>query len=301
MDVVIAGSHGLIGRALVEHLVTAGHQVVRLVRRPAERADELEWEPSTGRLTAGALSGVDAVVNLAGAGVGDHRLTPAYKRTVLESRTSTTALLARTMAAAASPPRMLLQGSAVGAYGDTGPREVDETESLGRTFLASVVREWEASTEAARDAGIRVAHLRTGIVLSPHGGALARMLPLLHAGIGGRLGSGRQFWSWITLEDEVRAITHLLTSSVQGPVNLTAPHPADNAHVTRALARELRRPAVVAVPAVALRIALGEFSQEVLGSIRAVPHVLTADGFTFHHPTIEEAARWVVGQRDARR
>lgn len=301
MDVVIAGSHGLIGQALVEHLLTSGHQVVRLVRRPTERADELEWDPTAGHLTASALSGADAVINLAGAGVGDHRLTPAYKRTVLESRTSTTSLLAHTMAVAASPPRVLLQGSAVGAYGDTGSHEVDETGPRGQTFLASVVREWEASADAARDAGIRVAHLRTGIVLSPRGGALARMLPLLRAGIGGRLGSGRQFWSWITLEDEVRAIIHLLTSPVQGAVNLTAPNPADNAHVTRALAQELHRPAVVAVPAVALRIALGEFSHEVLGSIRAVPHVLSQDGFTFHHPTIEDAARWVVAPQASRR
>ena len=301
MDVVIAGSHGLIGRALVEHLVGSGHQVARLVRRPTERPDEVEWDPMAGRLAASALSGADAVINLAGAGVGDHRLTAAYKRTVLVSRTSTTSLLARTMAGAATPPRVMLQGSAVGAYGDTGSHEVDETGPSGRTFLASVVRDWEASADVARDAGIRVAHLRTGIVLSPRGGALARMLPLLRAGIGGRLGSGRQFWSWITLEDEVRAISHLLTSTVQGAVNLTAPNPVDNAHVTRALARELRRPAVVAVPAFALTIALGEFSHEVLGSIRAVPRVLTADGFTFHHPTIEDAARWVVSRRDAQR
>jgi len=296
MDVVVAGSHGLIGTALVEYLVASGHQVVRLVRRPATGQDEAEWDPATGRLATTVLSGADAVINLSGAGVGDHRLTAAYKRTVLVSRTSTTSLLARTMAEAASPPRVLLQGSAVGAYGDTGQDEVDETGAWGRTFLASVVREWEASTGVARDAGIRVAHLRTGIVLSPRGGALARMLPLLRAGVGGRLGSGRQFWSWITLEDEVRAITHLLTSTAQGAVNLTAPHPVDNAHVTRVLAHALHRPALVAVPAFALRIALGEFSQEVLGSIRAVPRALTEDGFTFHHPTIEDAVGWLVAQ-----
>ncbi|MCR6494185.1 TIGR01777 family oxidoreductase [Cellulomonas sp. P24] len=294
MDVVVAGSHGLIGSAVVEHLSASGHQVLRLVRRPATHADEIEWDPAAGRLAANALSGADAVINLAGAGVGDHRLTPAYKRTVLLSRTSTTSLLARTMAGADTPPAVLLQGSAIGAYGDTGMHEVDETGGWGQTFLASVVREWEASTGAARDAGVRVAHLRSGIVLSPHGGALARMLPLLRAGLGGRLGSGRQYWSWITLEDEVRAIAHLLTSSVQGAVNLTAPHPVDNATVARALASALHRPAVVAVPAFALKIVLGEFSREVLGSIRAVPRALTDDGFTFRHPTIEDAADWLV-------
>ena len=294
MDVVVAGSHGLIGSAVVEHLSASGHQVLRLVRRPATHADEIEWDPAAGRLAASALSGADAVINLAGAGVGDHRLTPAYKRTVLLSRTSTTSLLARTMAGADTPPAVLLQGSAIGAYGDTGMHEVDETGGWGQTFLASVVREWEASTGAARDAGVRVAHLRSGIVLSPHGGALARMLPLLRAGLGGRLGSGRQYWSWITLEDEVRAIAHLLTSSVQGAVNLTAPHPVDNATVTRALASALHRPAVVAVPAFALKIVLGEFSREVLGSVRAVPRALTDDGFTFRHPTIEDAADWLV-------
>ncbi len=294
MDVVVAGSHGLIGSAVVEHLSASGHQVLRLVRRPATHADEIEWDPTAGRLAASALSGADAVINLAGAGVGDHRLTPAYKRTVLLSRTSTTSLLARTMAGADTPPAVLLQGSAIGAYGDTGMHEVDETGGWGQTFLASVVREWEASTGAAREAGVRVAHLRSGIVLSPHGGALARMLPLLRAGLGGRLGSGRQYWSWITLEDEVRAIAHLLTSSVQGAVNLTAPHPVDNATVTRTLASALHRPAVVAVPAFALKIVLGEFSREVLGSVRAVPKVLTDDGFRFRHPTIEDAADWLV-------
>ena len=299
MDIVIAGSHGLIGTALVHDLVASGHQVRRLVRRPAVREHEIPWDPAGGQLSPTFLSGVDAVINLAGAGVGDHRLTPADKRVVIASRTSTTSLLARAMATAANPPAVLLQGSAVGAYGDTGSTQVAEDAPLGSTFLASVVREWEAATAPAQTAGIRVVHLRTGIVLSPHGGALSRLLPLLRLGIGGRIGTGRQFWSWITLPDEIRAITHLLTSSVDGPVNLTAPKPSTNSDFTRALARALHRPAVLAVPAPALRLVLGEFSQEILGSIRAVPTVLLDDGFTFTHPTIDEAAYWVAADAQA--
>lgn len=296
MKILIAGSHGLIGSALVDHLRGEGHQVRRLVRNGAAGDDAVPWDPDRGELAVDALSGIDAVINLAGAGVGDHRLTPSYKRVVLESRTRTTSLLARTMAAAPNPPSVLLQGSAIGAYGDTGQIAVDERAPLGSTFLSGVVREWERAADPARDAGIRVAHLRTGIVLAPHGGALARMMPLLRAGVGGRLGGGRQYWSWITLEDEVRAVTHLLTSTVQGPVNLTAPTPSTNAEVTAALARALHRPAVIAVPGVALRLVLGEFAQEVLGSIRALPRVLTADGFTYAHPTLDAAVGWLVPQ-----
>jgi uncharacterized protein (TIGR01777 family) len=294
MDIIIAGSHGLIGTALVGHLVASGHQVRRLVRRPSVRGREIPWDPAGGTLSPDALSGADVVINLAGAGVGDHRLTPAYKRVVLESRTATTSLLVRAMISAPNPPAVLLQGSAVGAYGDTGQTQVDEGAPLGSTFLASVVREWEASTAPAEEAGVRVAHLRTGIVLAPNGGALSRLLPLLRWGLGGRIGTGDQYWSWITLPDQIRAITHLMTSTVRGAVNLTAPAPATNRDFTRALASALHRPAFVAVPAPALRLVLGEFSQEILGSIRAIPQVLTDDGFTFTHATIGEAAAWIA-------
>src|SRR4051794_30586750 len=204
MDVVVAGSHGLIGTALVAELVRQGHTVRRLVRSDPAGPDEIRWDPDGGHLDPEALTGADAVVNLAGAGVGDHRLTESYRRTVLQSRTRTTSLLSTTLAGMTDGPRVLLQGSAIGAYGERGATVLDESSPRGEdTFLAEVVRRWEASTAAAEDAGIRVAHLRSGIVLTPRGGVLGRMLPLVRAGLGGRLGSGRQFWSWITLADEV--------------------------------------------------------------------------------------------------
>jgi uncharacterized protein len=294
MRIVVAGSHGLIGTALVARLRADGHAVQRLVRRPAAGPGEVTWDPATGLLDPRALQGADAVVNLAGAGVGDKRLTEAYKQVVRTSRTSTTSLLARTIAGLDQRPPVLLQASGIGAYGDQGDDVLDETSPLGDTFFAGVVRDWEASAAPAAEAGARVAYLRTGIVLSPRGGALARMLPLLRAGVAGKLASGRQVWSWITLPDEIGAIVHLLHHDVSGPVNLTAPHPATNADVTRELARALHRPAVVPVPAAALRLVLGEFSSEVLGSIRALPTVLSGSGFTWQHPELGDAAAWVA-------
>ena len=300
MRIVVAGSHGLIGTALVDRLTADGHTVQRLVRRPATDPAEITWDPTRGTLDPRALQGVDAVVNLAGAGVGDKRLTPEYKDVVCTSRTSTTSLLARTMATLDRRPAVLLQASGIGAYGERGDEVLDESSSLGDTFFAGVVRDWEGAAAPAEEAGVRVAYLRTGIVLSPDGGALDRMLPLVRAGVSGRLGSGRQFWSWITLPDEIGAIVHLLDHDVRGPVNLTAPHPATNADVTRELARALRRPAALPVPAAALRLVLGEFSSEVLGSIRALPAVLSASGYTWQHPSIADAAAWVAQQVHAR-
>jgi uncharacterized protein len=294
MRIVVAGSHGLIGTALVARLRTDGHAVQRLVRRPAAGPGEISWDPARGLLDRGAVDGADAVVNLAGAGVGDKRLTEAYKQVVRTSRTRTTSLLARTIAAVDQPPPVLLQASGIGAYGERGDDVLDETSPLGDTFFAGVVRDWEAAAAPAVDAGVRVAYLRTGIVLSPRGGALQRMLPMVRAGVAGKLGSGRQFWSWITLPDEIGAIVHLLHHDVRGPVNLTAPHPATNAEITRELARALHRPAAVPVPAAALRLVLGEFSSEVLGSIRALPTVLSGSGFSWQHPTVGDAAGWVA-------
>jgi len=294
MKIAVAGSHGLIGTALVARLARDGHAVHRLVRRPATDPTEIAWDPTTGVLDPRGLEGTDAVVNLAGAGVGDKRLTPEYQRVVRTSRTETTSLLARTMAGLPQPPAVLLQASGVGAYGERGDDVLDETSPLGDTFFAGVVRDWEAAAGPAGDAGVRVAFLRTGIVLSPAGGALQRMLPLLRAGVAGRLGSGRQFWSWITLPDQIDAIVHLLGADVSGPVNLTAPHPATNEEVTRELGRALHRPTVLPVPAAALRLVLGDFSSEVLGSIRALPAVLSASGFAWQHPAVGDAAAWVA-------
>lgn len=294
MDVVVAGSQGLIGRALVADLRADGHTVRRLVRREPRAADEARWDPRSGVLDPAVLEGADGVVNLAGAGVGDHRWTEAYKREILVSRTSTTGLLARTLATLPAPPPVWVQASAVGYYGDRGDEVLTEVSPPGDDFLAGVVRAWEASTLPAEDAGVRVAHLRSGIVMTPSGGALGRMLPLLRLGVGGRLGSGRQWWPWITLADEVAAIRHLLVTPVHGPVNGSGPLPATNAAVTRALAGALHRPAVVPVPRFALRLVLGEFASDVLGSQRALPAALEASGFTFAHPTLESAARWVA-------
>lgn len=297
MQIVVAGSQGLIGTALVAELNRQGHRVRRLVRRAPVGLDEIGWDPDSGRLEARALEGTDAVVNLAGAGVGDHRLTDSYKRVVLSSRTRTTTLLARTIATLPTPPAVFLQASGIGAYGTEAGRGddvLDESSELGDTYFAGVVRAWEGSAAQAEDAGIRVAYLRSGIVFTPKGGALGKLLPLVRAGIGGPLGTGRQYWSWITLPDEVAAIVHLLTADVAGPVNLTTPHPATNAAITAALARAVHRPALIKVPAFAVRLAIGEFSQEILGSVRAIPAALTHSGFSWSHPRVPEAAAWVT-------
>ncbi len=299
MRIVVAGSHGLIGGALVRRLRADGHDVVRLVRGSQPGPQEIRWDPDAGLLDPTALAGADAVVNLAGVAAGSRPLTAARKRVVVGSRLRTTSLLAGTLAAHDDTPRVLLQASAVGAYGDRGDDLVTETGPLGHTFFAGLVERWEAATAPAEAAGVRVVHLRSGIVLAPQGGALGRLLPLIRLGLGGRIGSGRQFWSWITLPDEVRAIEHLLTADVHGPVNLVAG--ADrNADVVAALAAAWHRPAVLPVPAFALRLVLRDFAQEVLGSVRVVPAALTASGFVPDHGDIATAAAWVKDASTAR-
>lgn len=295
MHIVLAGSHGFIGTALRSSLQDAGHDVRVLVRHAVTRPEEIWWDPAAGRLDPAALHGADAVVDLAGVNPGTRPLTAARKREVMSSRVDTAGLLARTIARLDAPRPALLQASGIGAYGDRGDTLLDETEPLGRTFFAEVVRQWEDATRPAQDAGARVVLLRTGVVLGPGGGALRPLWPLLRLGLGGRLGSGRQYWSWITLHDEVRAIEHLLTADVAGPVNLVTR--ADrNQDVTAALAQALHRPAVVAAPAWALRLVLQDFSSEVLGSVRATPAALTASGFVPAHPDLASAARWLVEQ-----
>lgn len=298
MRVVVAGSHGLIGSALLPHLVDSGHEVLRLVRGRPGGPDELGWDPDRGLLDPVQLRGVDAVVNLAGVNVGSRPLTAARKRQVIGSRLRTTGLISATLAGNPDTPRILLQASGIGAYGDRGDDVLSEAEPFGSTFFAEVVRRWEAATQPATEAGVRVVHLRTGIVLSPNGGALGRLLPLIRWGLGGPLGSGRQFWAWITLLDEVRAITHLLSSDVAGPANLVA-EPARNRDVVAALATEWHRPAVLPAPAWALRLVLGDFAPEVLGSVRAVPTTLEASGFLPEHPDIATAASWLRAQLPA--
>lgn len=292
MKVAITGASGLIGSALVPHLRARGDEVLRLVRRPARAADEVSWDPAAGTVDLERLAGIDAVVHLAGAGVGDHRWTDAYKRTILDSRVDGTHTIVNAMTALDPRPRILVAGSAIGWYGDTGDRAVDETAPAGAGFLADVVRAWEAAADPARAAGIRVTHARTGLVVAKEGGAWGRLFPIFRLGLGGKLGSGRQYWSWISLRDEIAALTYLLDNeSMTGPVNLTGPAPATNAEVTSAMGKVLGRPTLFAVPAFALKTVLGEFSSEILGSARVIPSVLDASGFTWQDPTVESAIR----------
>jgi uncharacterized protein len=292
MKVAITGASGLIGSALVPHLRNRGDEVLRLVRRPATAPDEVTWDPVAGTVDLGALEGIDGVVHLAGAGVGDHRWTDAYKKTILDSRVDGTHTIVKAMTELSSRPATLVAGSAIGWYGDTGDRAVDESAPAGSGFLADVVRAWEAAADPAREAGIRVTHARTGLVVAKQGGAWAKLFPIFKLGLGGKLGSGRQYWSWISLRDEIDALTYLLDNpAMSGPVNLTGPHPATNAEVTKAMGAVLGRPTVFAVPSFALKTVLGEFSTEILSSARVIPEVLESSGFTWQDVTVESAIR----------
>jgi uncharacterized protein len=295
MKVAVTGSSGLIGSELVRALLADGHEVLRLVRRTPRTADEHRWEPTHHRLPPGLLDDVDAVVNLAGVGVADRRWTRAHKQAVLSSRVDSTTTVSRALAeAAAADPardRVLLSASAVGWYGDTGDRAVDETAPAGEDFLARVCVDWEAATAPAAAAGVRVATLRTGLVLA-RGGLLGRLVPLFRLGLGAKLGNGRQYMPWISLRDEVDAIRFLLTAPVSGPVNLTGPRPATNAEFTAALASAVHRPALLTVPGPALRLVLGEFAPVgVLAGQRAVPAALQAAGFTHTDQDLPAALR----------
>ena len=297
MKVAVTGASGLIGSALVVRLRRDGHKVLRLVRRVATAPDEVRWDPDEGYVDLAALDGTDAVVHLAGAGVGDHRWTAAYKETIRESRVRGTDTIARAATRLDRRPEVLISGSAMGFYGDTGDREVDESAPAGSGFLSEVVRAWEAAADPAREAGIRVAHPRSGLVLAGHGGAWGRLWPLFRFGLGGRQGSGRQWWSFISLRDEVAALAFLIESDLAGPVNLTAPNPVTNAEVTKAMGRAMHRPTPFPVPAKVLQLALGEFSSEILSSSRVLPGRLLESGFQFQDPTIEQAIAWALSQR----
>ena len=290
MRVVIAGSSGLIGAALVEDLRLAGHEVLRLVRREPKAASEVKWNPNTGEIDLTALTGVEVIINLAGAGVGDHRWTDKYKAEILNSRVNATNTIVK--AVVELKPKVLINASAIGFYGETGDLEVDETSNSGTGFLVDVVKAWEAATEPAKTAGVRVVNIRTGLVVSGKGGAWARLLPIFKAGLGGQLGSGKQYWSFISLRDEINAIKFVMENNqISGPVNLTAPNPVTNREVTKAMSKVLRRPALLPVPAFALKLVLGEFSQEVLGSARVLPKALQSAGFSFQDPDIVSAIK----------
>ena len=287
--IAIAGSSGLIGSALVSALRAADRRVLRIVRRAPSNGDELFWNPDTGEFDAGALQGVDAVVNLCGVGVGDKRWSGAFKQSLRDSRIGPTEVLAGAVADAGVP--VLINASAVGYYGDTRDRVTDESAPEGRGFLAGLCADWEAATAPAVAAGCRVVLLRTGLVMSPSGGMVNRLKPLFSLGLGARLGNGRQYIPWISLEDEVRAVLFTMANeSLSGPVNLTGPAPVTNAEFTAALGRALNRPTPVMVPGFALRTLLGEIADEgLLIGQRAIPAALERAGFGFHHNTVGEA------------
>lgn len=294
MRIVVSGASGLIGSALVPHLTARGHEVTRLVRRAAT-SGESQWDPARGVIDANLVGAADAIIHLSGAGIGDKRWSNSYKREILDSRVKSTKLLASVIAGAAKRPSVFLSGSAIGFYGARGDEQLDEASSAGTGFLADVCKEWES---AANGAGTRTVFLRTGIVLSPKGGALKKQLPLFRAGLGGKFGRGDQWQSWISIDDEVAAIEHLLTGSVQGPVNLTAPAPVTNADFASVLGRVLRRPALLPVPSIGPKLLLGaELADALLFTgQRVIPRVLSSSGFQFAHPTLEIALRALLAR-----
>ena len=293
MKIISAGASGFLGSRLLTRLRADGHEVVQLVRRTPKNTAEASWDPDAGALDLALLDGVDAVVNLCGAGVGDKRWNSRYREVIRTSRVRPTELLAGAAARTGVP--VLVNASAVGYYGPTGNEVVDESAHAGTTFLAGVCVDWEKATTKAQDAGVRVVNLRTGLVLGREGGLLPKLSLITRLFAGGRLGSGRQYYPWISATDEIDAIRHLLITQVQGPANLTAPHPVTNAEFTRELGRALHRPTPWVVPTFALRLAVGDFAQEIVTGQNAVPTVLADSGFAFRHPTLAEALSSEIG------
>lgn len=296
MKIAITGSSGLIGTALRRHLNAHGHRVLRVVRSGTGASDEITWDIEAGEIDRSALEGVDAVVHLAGAGIGDGRWTDERKREILDSRTKGTALLAETLAGLERPPSVLISGSAMGYYGERGAERLTEDDPAGDDFLADVCAQWESSTAAAEAAGIRVAHIRTGLVLSPDGGALGKMLPLFKFGLGGPIAGGDQYWSWISIDDEVRAIDFLLQNDLSGAFNLTGPDPVTNKQFTKALGSVLKRPTILPVPKFGPALLLGrELADSLLDtSQRVLPARLEAEGFQFLHRDVRTALAAVL-------
>jgi uncharacterized protein len=297
MRVVMAGASGFLGSHLRSGLIADGHELVRLVRRTPKARDEHRWDPSAGTLDASALAGADAVVNLAGAGVEDKRWNDAYRRVLRESRVGPTSTLATAIARlpADARPRVLLNGSAVGFYGDTGDATVDESSKAGHGFFAELCQAWEAATEPASEAGVRVVRLRTGLVLAGDGGLLRPFILSTRLFAGGPLAGGRQWMPWIAIADWVGAVTLLMTrADVSGPVNVVGPDPVRNKDFTRALGRVMHRPTPWPIPRLALRIALGEFADDAVASQRVLPTVLTSAGYRFQHSAVESALRAAV-------
>ena len=296
MKIAVTGASGLIGGALLPALRAAGHEVRTLVRRTPRTADEHRWDPQHHRIDPTLLRDVDAVINLAGTPIRPRPFTAGYKDRLLQSRLDATTTISEALAAAAAAEpgrtRVLLSASAVGYYGDTGSRVVTEQDPAGSDFLAQVCAQWEAATAPAEAGGVRVAHLRTGLVLGRSAMLVQILGTIFRLGLGGRMGSGRQYWPWISLTDDVGAIMHLLTADVSGPVNVTGPDPATNDEFVRELARQLHRPAVIPVPGLAITLALGEFGRNsVLAGQRAMPVRLEESGYRFSHPDLASALR----------
>lgn len=294
---LVSGSRGLIGSALVSYVKAGGHDVVRLVRGKAP-AGSVSWSPEQGKLDPQVLAGVDAVVHLAGENIAAARWTASFREKLRTSRVRPTRLLCETLARQVRPPRVLVSASAVGFYGDGGDRELDETSDSGESFLADVARQWEAATRPAQEAGIRVVQLRFGMVLSPAGGALRRLLPVFQVGLGGPVGDGRQYWSWISIDDAVGVIWHALrNAALVGPVNAVAPEVVTNQEFSRTLARVLRRRAWLPLPARVARLALGAMADELLlASARVVPRRLRESGYRFRDAHLEDALRRLLGR-----
>lgn len=290
MRILISGASGLIGSALVPYLREQGHEVVTLVRRKASNLNEISWNPGE-ELDLSSYPTFDAIINLSGAGVGDKRWTDSYKAEILNSRLSATDTLVNAISKLSIKPSLLLNASAIGIYGDRGDTDLTEGSSRGSGFLADVVDAWESHAMRAEMFGVTVTCLRTGLVISRHGGAFGKILPIFKFGLGGPLGSGKQFWSYISMTDEVRAIEYLLHAKLSGPVNLTAPRPLRNREVTKVLAEFLHRPALLPVPAIALKVVLGEFSSDILSSSKVLPQRLTDAGFVFTHQNLVSALK----------
>lgn len=299
MRIAITGASGMVGSALTTALTRSGHQVVKMVRRQDPGSDAtISWNPDANYVDAQALEGIDVIIHLAGEGIADARWTPQRKARIRDSRVKGTRLLSETLAQMANPPKHFLCASAIGFYGDRGDETLDETSSNGNTFLSGVCREWEQATEPAQRKGIRVVNFRFGVILSPKGGALSKMLLPFKMGVGGVVGSGKQFLSWISLDDVVGVIEHAVTDTdLKGPINVTAPRPVTNAEFTRTLGKVLGRPTVLPMPAFAARLAFGEMAEEMLlGGAKVMPVRLQQAGYQFQHPELEPALRYLLGK-----
>lgn len=290
MKIAVTGASGLIGSAFVKAANARGDEVLKLVRRKPKTADQIFWDPTTGQIDHLLLDGVDAIVHLAGAGVGERRWSEKYKKEILDSRVNSTKLIVKAIARMHRPPKVLVSASAIGFYGDTAESSVDENAPAGTGFLAEVCLAWEAAAKPAKQYGVRVVHPRTGLVLSRKGGLLKKLYPLFFFGLGGKIGNGKQFWSCISLNDQVRALFHLIENEkISGGVNLVMPEAVTNKEFVKTLGKIMKRPTIFSVPAIALKIALGEFSSEVLGSIKVAPSKLIVNDFQFDESNLTSA------------